>query len=611
MRCQLIAPTMSIHDVNGRAATDTDNPPDRHDRAVLVVDLVESVRLMQQHEARTIQRWRHFVAHVQHELPTRWPGARIVKSLGDGLLLDFDDAPAAADAALVLVAAIEHAADRRPGDETMQLRAGATYCSLVVDREDVFGSGVNLAARLAALARPGQVVVSEAFRLRLRGGLDADAEDLGEHYLKHIDEPVRAFALHRRGSVFAVPSVRTPRLAETAPTLAVLPFDATSDVPAWQIAGDLLTEDLTAMLARSPAWQVTSRLSSAQFAGRRAPLAEVSSRLGVRYVVSGSVHVIGDRLRAYAELSDARQDGVLWADHAQGPCTELVEGDGDMLSRLASAIGRALIERELACKSGQPWSALHERSLLLQAMTWMHQISRDASLRAFEALEHVASRHPRHAAGHAWTAKWHLIQLAQAWSANPHQDASRWRQSTRRALDADPSCALALALEGHACVLLDRDLPAGTLHLDRAVESSPNEPMAWLFRAALLAYRGDGAGATAAIGRADAMSPLDPMRYFFDAFAALAAIADERPADALALARRSVRLNSRHLSSWLMLAIAAAESGRTDQAREAGERILAMNPRASVARFAAGHPAADAKRVQRDADALRLAGLPD
>jgi adenylate cyclase len=582
-------------------------------RAVLVVDLVESVRLMLGDEASVIARWRRFSEQVRHQLLPSGCGGRVVKSLGDGLLMDFTDARSAAGVALQLHEQIECVNEGCSAATRMALRVGANFAPLVVDDFDVYGVGVNLAARLATLAEPGQTVAAEAFCAELALGVDAEADDLGEHYLKHIEAPVRAFSLRRCGPVTGTPWQWAGTAAEPAalPTLAVLPFATRGGGPEWRAAGEMLAEDLTAALSRSSAWRVTSRLSSASFTGRSQPLADVAQRLGVRYVVSGTVTMLGAAVRVYAEVCDTRDGQLLWARTLGGSAADLVAGDGDLLPQMLQAVGRALIDREIALTHGRPLSALHERSLLLQAVTGMHRMSRAESTRAMAALEHVVARHPRHASGYAWQAKWHLIQLAQAWSDDPAADAARWHVATHKALERDPSNALSLALEGYACAFVERDLDSAQEHLLQAQQSDPNEALAWLFQSAVHAHLGDGAAALAAMARADAMSPLDPMRYFFDAFGAIAALAAEDYALACRLGRKSVKLNAQHLPSWVGLAIAAAHAGLLDEARSAGRHILALRPQASVARFSAHHPARSAQRVHKDADALRAAGIPE
>ncbi|MFY9512365.1 MAG: hypothetical protein WAQ05_15455 [Rubrivivax sp.] len=598
-------------------ASDTTGPGEQRsggatvERAVLVVDLVESVALMLRDEASVITRWRQFSDVVRHELLPPDGTGRVVKSLGDGMLLVFDDARTAAALSWQLHERMAQINAGCRDDTRMHLRVGCTFTPLVEDEFDVYGVGVNLAARLAALGDPGQTVAAASFCDRLTPGVDAETEDLGEHYLKNIEAPVRAFRIRRCGQSAAGGWTWAPErpVADTLPTLAVLPFGTHGAGADWQEAGEMLAEDLTATLSRSPAWRVTSRLSAACFAGRAQDMADIAARLGVRYVVSGKVHLLGTTARVYAELCDAPAGVLLWAHTWQVAAGELIAG-GDLLQRLQQAVGRTLIAHELDAMRGRPLSALHERSLLLQAITGMHRMSRSDSERALAALEHVATRHPRHASAFAWQAKWHLIQLAQAWSADPERTATSCRNATQRALHCDPNDALALALDGHAQAFIRRDLDLAARQLDAAVQADPNQSLAWLFRSSVHAHRNEGPAAMEAIGRADAMSPLDPMRYFFDSFAAMAALADGQAERAWQLARRSVSLNARHLSSWLLLTLAAAEAGRMDDARTAAAQILALRPDARVSRFVAQHPGSDATLVEHQAEALLAAGLP-
>ena len=173
--------------------------PPRVVRAVLVVDVVESVRMMEDDEDDTVRRWRALVAQVLHDVPPRY-GGRLVKSLGDGMMLEFEHAPGAVQAAF----AIREICEKRNADASatrqMLLRMGAHIGPLIEDEHDVYGRSVNLAARIATLAGPGEIVVSAEIRDGLTAELDADVEDLGECYLKHVQHPVRAYRLGRRAS---------------------------------------------------------------------------------------------------------------------------------------------------------------------------------------------------------------------------------------------------------------------------------------------------------------------------------------------------------------------------------------------------------------------------
>jgi adenylate cyclase len=584
-------------------------------RAVVLADLVESVRLMQTAERDVIARWLAFMSAVREQVLKERPHARLVKSLGDGLLIETEDAEEAVDIAFELLTRIEAASHGLAPDRQLRLRIGLNHAPLVVDELDVFGSGVNLAARLARLAQPGQVVVSDALWSRLPARLQQRCEDLGLHYLKHLDRPVHAYRLHTRRTAAASaappPADAAPPAPDAMPALAVLRF-ASADGPEDGVdLGEIVAEDLTAALSRSPLWQVTSRLSSAQHLyGADAPQL-VARRLGVRYLVGGTLRKAAGRLRLYCELCDAIETKVLWAETQTLSIERLFRGTRSPLHSIVGQVTRALIGHEIELALERPLSALQARGVLLRAVATMHRMSLQESELALAALEHVIERHPRRAAGHAWLAKWHLIRLAQAWSPDPAADATSWKNAARTALECEPENALGRALLGHAHAFVDRDLDKAGAELDAALAADPNEALAWLFRSSVHAHRGEGTAAVGAMRRALAISPIDPMRYFFDAFAAMASLAADDYAAAREQARSSVRLNPRHLPSWVELAIAASLDGAGEEAQAAGREILRLRPAASVARFVAHHPAGEHPLVGQHAAALRAAGVPD
>lgn len=584
-------------------------------RAVVLADLVESVRLMQTAERDVIARWLAFMSAVREQVLKERPHARLVKSLGDGLLIETEDAEEAVDIAFELLTRIEAASQGLPPERQLRLRIGLNHAPLVVDELDVFGSGVNLAARLARLAQPGQVMVSEALWARLPARLQQHGEDLGLHYLKHLDQPVRAYRLHARrlalASAAAPRDDAAPPGLDAMPALAVLRF-ASLDNPTPEVdLGELVAEDLTAALSRSSMWQVTSRLSSAQHVYGADAAQAVARRLGVRYLVGGTLRTVAGRLRLYCELSDAIEAKVLWADTQAMSAERLFRGARTALRRVVAHVTRALIGHEIELALERPLSALQARGVLLRAVASMHRMAPRESELALAALEHVIERHPRRAAGHAWLAKWHLIRLAQAWSPDPAADATNWKNAARTALECEPGHALGRALLGHAHAFVDRNLGQAAVDLDAAIAADPNEALAWLFRSSVHAHRGEGAAAVAAVRRAIAISPIDPMRYFFDAFAAMASLAADDYAAAREQARSSVHLNPRHLPSWVELAIAASLDGAHEEARQAGREILRLRPTASVDRFVAHHPAGEHPLVGQHAAALRAAGVPD
>lgn len=582
----------------------------RSHRTVLLSDLVESVRLMRKDETGTVRRWQAFFDEVEYQLLPRHDG-RLVRDSGDGIVAEFSCVPDALRCAWAMHRSIAGlCADLEP-ELAMWLRIGLHVTDLIADERDVYGAGVNFAARLMSLAGPGETVVSAEVRDALVPGLDADFEDLGPCYVKHIDEAVQAF---RVGPAGPRPVVPAPPAGSDAfrPTIAVLPFRARWPDDRAAALGEALAEDLIAALSRLPQWQVVSRLSSARVAARpELAAAEAGERLGAAYVLSGRQTVVGESVKLFIELVDVADGHVVWADSRTSTIAALFDASDGLVAGIVSAVGTALLRRAIERAGSAAMPNLNAFTLLLNAVSLMHELSRERSRTAREILEYLAERHPRAAEPRAWIGKWHFLRVAQAAAEDPAYEIGRARAELRRALDTRSDHALSLALEGHLLAYVDRDLDGAQSRLEAALASNPSEPLAWLFLSAVHCHRGEGSAAMQAADSAQRLSPLDPLRYFYAIFAAEAALLCGEHGRAIELARESVRLNRAHVSSYATLAIAQQLAGQHDAARETVRALLALRPKASVRRYIDHHPGSQRPHVRLHADALREAGVPE
>ena len=603
----------------------------RQETVVLLVDLVESVRLMHEHEAYTVRRWADFVNLTKNEILPRFDG-EMVKSLGDGLMARFETVPDAVNAASEMHRILAERNVGIPQDQHLYLRAGVNAAMAWSNGIDYYGTGVNLAARLATLAGPGETIASAAAheqlaaalaslanpgetigsaaaRDELTHGVDALCEDLGDCILKHFDKPVRAY---RVGPASAQPGLigRRDYGAAMEPTIAVIPFHARNDTPEHLDIGNLIADSVIWRLSKAANLKVISRLSTTVFRSRVSNLGEVSAYLGANYVLSGAYVVNGGQLLVTAELAAARNNQVIWTDRLSGDIGDLLQPQSELADRIARAAHQSVFDAEVEHILTQPLPTLDSYSLLLGSIKLMHRSTKQEFLHTRQILDEIIHRHSRIAAPRAWLGNWYILRVTRGWSEDRTREAAEALSATHAALDRDPSDALALATEGFVYCHLLKDLDTARKRCDQAVDANPSHALGWLYRGAVCAFKGEGAAAVHATQRAMQLSPLDPQRYYFESLGATAELSAHQYENAERLARSSLALNRMHPSTWRVLTIALVCQERMDEAREALAKMQLLEPNLTVERYLARIPNAQFETGRHWARCLAMAGLP-
>ena len=589
------------------AHTDPSFDATRRTKVLMVMDVVESVRLMEQNENDFVARWQSLVEQAERQLlPLH--GGRLVKSLGDGLMLEFNDALGCIRTGFGLQELCRLANAGRVADQQLHLRIGAHLAGFVTDQHDIYGSDVNLTARMTGLAGPGEFVITAELRDLLAPNLDADIEDLGGCYLKHVAEPVRVYRVGPPGHEPVIAPGQTVQL-DLRPTIAIIPFSMRSGEPGLEMLGEALADEVIAALSRTSELHVISRLSTTVFRGRNDSVEEIKSHLGASYILSGVCRTSGSDLGLFVELIDTKTRNIVWADSLKGRVSGLFSADDELIARLVAAISASVMHNEVGRAQRHALPTLEGYTLLLSAVALMHRHSPSDFKRSREMLEHLVHRSRRHPAPHAWLATWHVLLVQQGWSDDPEAEARQAMDCTRRALENDPASSLALTMQGFVLTNLMKDLDGAASSYEAALRINPNESMAWLLTGTLNAFKGNGDDALDASERALRLSPLDPLRYFYDSLAASAAITAGKYERAIELAKRSLKANRTHTSTYRALAIAQSLSNQMDDARSTVQRLLQLEPSFTVTQFLARTPARGAL-ASTVADALLRAGLP-
>ena len=587
------------------------NTLSRSRKVLLVLDVVESVRLMEADEDGFIQRWQQLRERTKQLLQQH--DGRMVKSLGDGLMLEFNHVSGCVKTAFALrdfCAAGNHLL--RPEGQ-MHLRVGAHVADFVADEQDIYGTDVNLTARIATLAGPGEIIVSADVRDQLTVGLDVDVEDLGDCHLKHVDKTVRAYRIGPPGHAPVIQPGNTVPL-DLRPTIAVIPFSSRGMDSQHALIGEAVADELIAALSRTAELHVISRLSTTVFGNRTKDgnaLEDIRRHLGATYVLSGRCRVMGQQVSLFVELAEAAGGRIVWADNLKSTVNGLFAPDDDLLSRIVGTVSSAVMRRELNRAENHALPTLEGYTLLMGAVAMMHRTDYHDFDRARLMLEHLIERSRRHPVPHAWLAKWHVLRVQQGWTEDVLTETSLALDSTKRALDSEPNNSLALTVEGFIQTNLRKDTEAASKLYEAALIANPNESLAWLLQGTMYAFKGEGVQATHDTERALKLSPLDPTRYFYDSLAASAAVSAGNYERAVELGKRSLRANKTHTSTYRAIAIAESLSGDLDAARLTISQLLRLEPDFTVSKFLQRSPSSQYPIGEIFANALRKAGLPE
>ncbi|MDB5857419.1 MAG: hypothetical protein JWQ76_1108 [Ramlibacter sp.] len=575
-------------------------------KVVLVMDLVESVRLMGANELGVIGHWRGFVAYARETVLPLHHG-RLVKSLGDGIMVEFDSVRDGVAAALQLHRHFDDANATLAPEQQLYLRAGLNATHVYVDDIDIYGSGVNLAARVAGLAGPGETMVTAEVRDGLTDGIDAKLQDMGQCYLKHVADPVRAFRVGSAGPrPLLVPEREYTPVQQ--PTIAVIPFSSRSSVTGHFAIGELIADGVIAHLAKSSDLKVISRLATTELRHRAINVQEVSAQLRADYVLSGSYAAVDPKLLITAELIETQGGEVLWTDRMQGEVADLLQPASELCHDISSAAHLAILGRAVQQAMHRPLPTLAEQALMFAGIAGVHQVGVEAFSFSGKVLSAVIDRHPRHAEAHSWLAMWYAIGANRGLQAPASQKIAT--DLADRAVQTQPDSAFALTIAGLMKAYFQHDLDAAGDCYARALAMNPNEALAWLYTGTLCAWQGKGPEAAAAARRGLELAPIGSLEYYAKSMAGMALMCAGEYPDAINLLRHSLRLNASHTSTHRALAAALTLDGQVEEAKGVIQDLLRLEPEFTVNVFMSRYSGRAHPHALVLADALRQAGVP-
>src|SRR5713101_3180266 len=394
------------------------------------------------------------------------------------------------------------------------------------------------------------------------------------------------------------------------PSIAVLPFRDLSAETRHDYAADGLVEDLIEALSRIPTFFVISRLSTLTFRNQDRLPQEVGEVLGVQYILSGSMRVIGDRLRLTVELTDTHRGTALWSSKLDEQFFDLIEVQNRLAEAIVGRVAPYLHAAELKRARIRGPEHLDAYDLFLRAQENMHNSSRAVFESSERIFDEAIARDPRYATALAWRAYWHVLRVGQGWSPDPANDAAQADHFARSAIECNSMEPMALAVHGLVASYLYKDFDLAFRRFEAALRINANAAPAWMWSAAAHAWMGNGSRAIEEINKAMALSPYDPLMYAYNAYASIAYLVDGQYERAIECALRSLRENRTYTAAHRLLVIALVLAGRENEARASARRLIELEPGLTVAGFRRRYPGSAAPHADLLCDALARAGVP-
>jgi adenylate cyclase len=540
---------------------------------------------------------------------------RIVKNTGDGAIAEFASVVDAVRCADEIQRGMAEQNIEVPQDKQIELRIGIHVGDIIIEENDIFGDGVNIAVRLEGIAEPGGISISDDARRQIRGKVDVTFEDLGSQSLKNIAEPMRVWRVPYGRAVPAVPNrwpVDETLALPNKPSIAVLPFTNLSSDPEREYFADGMVDDIITALSRFKALFVIARNSSFTYKGRAVDVKQVGRELGVRYVLEGSVRKAANRVRITGQLVDTATGAHLWADRFDGGLGDVFDLQDRVTESVVGAIAPALEKAEIERARRKPTESLDAYALYLRGLARVYQFtSRQANEEALCLFNSAIELDPDFASAYGRAAFCYVKARANGWISITPSEIAEVTRLTQRAVELGKDDAVALATSGWALAYVVRDLEVGAGLVDRALVLNSNLAEAWSFGGWVKNWLGEPEAAIERFAHAMRLSPLDPSLRI-PSGTAHAHFFLGRYDEAASWAAMALQDNPDYQPGLRIAAASNAMAGRPEQAYKAVARLRLLNPtlRVSILKDVLG-PFRRAEDLLRYEEGLRQAGLPE
>lgn len=578
--------------------------------AIMAADVVGSSRLIETNETYALAAIREALHDVLVAAASS-KGGRLIKTMGDGALIEFASPLSAVETAEKVQLTLSARAGGEPPDRQIMLRIGINLGDVVVTPDgDVYGDGVNIAARLEPLSPSGGIAISGKVYDELRGRLNLEFFDVGEQALKNIARPVRVYVRGGSGSAtqtaYGKPALPLPE----KPSIAVLPFLNLSGDPEQEYFVDGIVEEIITTLSRVKQLFVISSNSSFVYKGRAVDVRQVGRELGVRYVLGGSLRRASGHIRITGHLAEAASAKQIWADRFDGSLFEIFHLQDHVTEGVVSAIEPNILRAEIDRSRSKRTDDLTAYDLYLRAHPEFQSYTRDGFLRAQTYLEQAVSIDPEFA--DAWTALADCLGrlLISGWLEPITESKSRVCDTALKAVAMDPDNGSALAVAAWALSVVGHDAERGCEYAEHALRVDPNSAYVRMQSAYAFLWSDQLERAMSNFEIARRFNPFDTRAYTTVVGLAYCHLFAGRYLEAIRCAERAIELAPNFAAALRTLAVSLAHSGRLVEARRIAARLREVQPTASIS-WTLQRPFGTPRMMTLFIDGLRKAGLPE
>src|SRR5450759_4230868 len=453
--------------------------------AILAADVAGYSRLMGVDEEGTLAALKAYRRDIIDPKIAEHHG-RIVKTTGDGALVEFGSAVDAMRCAMEIQGTMAERNAATPEDQRIEFRIGINVGDIIIDDGDIYGDGVNIAARIETLASPGAICLSDNAYQQIKGKLALDVSDMGEQRLKNIPQPVRLYSIRLDGT-----SARPALALPDRPSIAVLPFQNMSGDAEQEYFADGMVEDIITALSRMRWLFVIARNSSFTYKGRTVDVKQVGRELGVRYVLEGSVRKSVNRVRITGQLIDALTGTHLWADRFDGALEDIFDLQDRVTASVVSAVAPKLERVEIERAKRKPTESLDAYDYYLRGVASAIPYTREGDNEALRLFYRAIELDPDFAVAYGWAAWIFVTRKSNGWMTDRALEIAEAVRLGRRAVELGDDDAAALCWGGFALAYVAYELDDGIAYVDRALVLNPNLAAAWYVSAWLRVYIGE------------------------------------------------------------------------------------------------------------------------